>query len=673
MTTREFTVKSVCFGLIGLLIVCAFPAYSAKVLKLDGALRGYLPVVPLFLIVMLSCVWNMVAGRLNRRLALGGKELAVIFCLMLVVSWIPYVQGSLVRHLILPRYEEMTSNILWKDAGVTSRLPAALFPAGETGGVIGEKVHFGFIQGGLTPGAIPFAAWAGPLLHWTSLLTILSVCLLALSFLVHRQWTYHEQLRYPLASVADALIRQDDKRPGGAIYRNKLFWAGFLFVFCYHLLRYIFNWFPNQLPQVPIEYSLGWSNLLPIMCVDQSNAVLFCLEWMPISFAVIGIAFFVPSDVSLSIGLTAPLGTLLGIQYYLATGHTVASGDLDIFRSGGFIAFGLILLYTGRTYYFPVLWKALVPGPRGTLADSAEVWAARIFLVAYVFLVVMFRLIGFDLLVAWIYVSFLLLVFLVVTRLVCETGIPTIAPSWSLPGLMTGMFGPAAIGAAPLVFMSLLSRTMADSTQLVMPYMATSLKILDDNKVRLRRFALVAQGAIVLVLVAGFIATLTVSYTSGEGNLSNEERDVVSKGAGDVLQIQDMGQMKVAEAAHGFGKIPLMRADGRTVGYVLAGLVAVLITYVLRFRFAWWPLHPLFLILVGTWIGQSTWFCFLLGWGIKNLVVKFGGGRAYNAAKPLFVGLIVGEFMCFAMSFVVGLVYHLITGGTPVDLAIFVG
>lgn len=652
-------------ALIGLLLVCGFPIYSAKVLKIDDAISGYLPVLPLFVVVLLSCAWNMAAGRLNPRLAFGNKELAFIFCFMLVLAWIPSLQASLVRHLILPRYEELTSNAIWKEAGMTSRLPPALFPAGESGGAIGEKVHFGFIQGGLTPDNIPFAAWVGPLLRWTPLLAVLSLCLLALTFLVHRQWTVHEQLRYPLASVADALIRQDDSRPGGAIYRSRLFAAGFLFVFGFELLHYLNDWFPNQLPKVVVEYYVGWWNVFPIMAPDQSNAAMFCLHWMWISFAVIGIAYFVPSDVSLSIGLTAPLGTLIGIQYYLATGSQVSSADLDIFRSGGFIAFGLILLYTGRTYYFPVLGRALVPAPRGAAADPGEVWAARLFLAGYAGLVVLFRTMGIDWLVAWVYTSFLLLVFLVVTRLVCETGVPTIAPAWSLPGFMTGMFGPAAVGAAPLVFMSLLSRTLTDSTQLVMPYMATGLKILDDNKIRLHRFAFVAMSAIVLALVVGFAATLTVSYTSGQGNLLNEERGVLTGAATEVLNLKDLGRLEVSEAAHGFGKLPLVRADGRTVGGVLAGLVAVLVVYALRFRFAKWPLHPLFLILLGTPVGFSTWFCFLLGWGIKNLIVKFGGGRSYNAMKPLFIGFILGELMCVALTFVVGCMYHWITGGTP--------
>ena len=43
-----------------------------------------------------------------------------------------------------------------------------------------------------------------------------------MTFMVHRQWTRHEQLRYPLASVVDMLIRQDSRKPGGTIFRRAL-------------------------------------------------------------------------------------------------------------------------------------------------------------------------------------------------------------------------------------------------------------------------------------------------------------------------------------------------------------------------------------------------------------------------------------------------------------------
>lgn len=665
---KSFTLKTWIFGLVCLLIVCFFPHFSSKYLLLNDAISGYLPALPLFLIIILSFLWNLITSKISKKLTLSSKELAVVFCFMIFISWIPHIESSLVRHLILPRYTELTSNATWKEAGLTSRLPKELFPQGQDGSAIGEKVHFSFIQGKndnkskLSLDDIPYKAWVGPMLQWIPIIMLFSICLLGLTYIIHRQWSYHEQLRYPLASVVDSLIAQNKDGSGGTIYRNKIFIAGFVFVFVLQLIMFMNSCFPTQFPRIPYGYQLPWQTIFPILGKSQSNARIFDLNWMQLSFAIIGIAFLVPSDVSLSVGLTAPLGSLLAVNYFLTTGDPVSSSDLGILRSGGFIAFGIILLYTGRSYYFPLFLKAFVPNRKiSDEIDKSQVWAARIFIIAYISLVLVFIQIGFDLIVSFVYVSFLLLIFLVITRLVCETGIPMITPNWSLPSLMTGLFGPAAIGALPLIFITLLSTTIAGSNPLPMPYMATGLRILDDNKVNLKRFALVSQFVILLALIVCIFMTLGISYIKGEGKLSYGETLHINKGVYQVLNMKDTGELDLAENSSTFEKFNLLRSDGKTVGIVITGIIAVLALYLLRFRFAKWQLHPIFIIILGSTI-QGTWFCFLIGWFIKNTVVKLGGGKSYNHLKPLFIGLIVGEFAGVILRIISGLIYFLITG-----------
>lgn len=670
MNKRAFTVKSILLSLVGVVVVCTFPVYCEKVLGLKGAIGGYLPTIPVLLLVLLSLVWNMTLGRWQSRLAFGSGELAVVFCLMLAVAWLPELQSRLVNTLVLPRYSELTGNATWQDAGVTTRLPDSLFPAAGPGERIGEKVHFGFIQGGLEMRHAPLRAWGGPLLRWLPLIVLLGVSLMALTVLVHRQWTRHEQLRYPLASIAGALIDQGDGRPGGVLFRNRLFWWGFVFVFGFQLLRYVQAWYPAQLPKLPVEYGLDWGQLLPIISADRSNAGFFLIGWMPICFLIVGMAFFVPTDVSLSMGLTAPLGTLLGIQYYLATGDPVSSSDLEFFRAGGFMAFGLILAYTGRTYYFPLLRKAVLPGGGGRGADPGGVFAARVFLAGGLGLVITLAQMGMGWLVAVVAVGFALLIFLVVTRLVCETGIPAIAGAWSLPKVAVGLFGPAALGATPLVFMSLLSGVIvaSSSTQLAMPYLATGLRVLDDREISLKRFLPAAKVAFLLALGLGFVTILVVTYTHGEGKMTVDGKAGIDLAVHEILNLKDTGRLDASAAAHGLGKLRLIRPDGRAAGLVFSGLLAVLATCLLRFRFAKWPLHPLFFVMLGAWNSRSLWFSFLLGWLIKTLVIKFGGGCGYRSLKPLFIGFILGDVMILALMFSFGLLYHGVTGSNPVSI-----
>ena len=57
-----------------------------------------------------------------------------------------------------------------------------------------------------------------------------------------------------------------------------------------------------------------------------------------------------------------------------------------------------------------------------------------------------------------------------------------------------------------------------------------------------------------------------------------------------------------------------------------------------------WPFHPLGYVLCTSWTVLSYWFPMLVAWVIKSLVVRYGGMRLYTGLRPLFLGLIFGEF-----------------------------
>ena len=77
--------------------------------------------------------------------------------------------------------------------------------------------------------------------------------------------------------------------------------------------------------------------------------------------------------------------------------------------------------------------------------------------------------------------------------------------------------------------------------------------------------------------------------------------------------------------------------------YILYGMVAVILLSMLRFRFSKFPLHPVVILIAGTYPGNGAWGVFLLGWFIKQAVVRFGGGGVYQRLKPFFIGIISGE------------------------------
>jgi hypothetical protein len=80
-------------------------------------------------------------------------------------------------------------------------------------------------------------------------------------------------------------------------------------------------------------------------------------------------------------------------------------------------------------------------------------------------------------------------------------------------------------------------------------------------------------------------------------------------------------------------------------GWVFTGIGGVVqgLLMFAQHRFYWWPLHPLgFPVSVG-WLTAQIWFSAFVSWLLKLVILKYGGIRLFAAAKPFFLGLILGE------------------------------
>jgi hypothetical protein len=64
-----------------------------------------------------------------------------------------------------------------------------------------------------------------------------------------------------------------------------------------------------------------------------------------------------------------------------------------------------------------------------------------------------------------------------------------------------------------------------------------------------------------------------------------------------------------------------------------------------RWRYSWWPLHPLGYPLGATVIMDHLWFNMFLAWLVKVLVLKYGGVGLYQKTRPFFLGMIAGHIV----------------------------
>jgi hypothetical protein len=369
---------------------------------------------------------------------------------------------------------------------------------------------------------------------------------------------------------------------------------------------------------------------------------------------------------------------LFSAQYYMVTGQTT---DMESGRSGAYLGYAAILLFTGRHYYWQVLLRAcgLRGGAGGEMAES--VWAARLFLAAMAGLVWVLAVpFGLDWLIAVLFALALMLSFLVFSRVICETGLPFLQMAWHQAGLVGNLLGISALGAGPAVIIYYLGAVLAiDPRECLMPYAATSYRLAENHG--FSRLKLLGAGFILMlvVLVAGFVAWGWGFYETGAtrdsyacataaGRLDAATRMIGS--------LNDTGQAEVSAAAHGLGKLPLIAANtghAKELGWTAFGFLAVIAFSLARFRFSWWPLHPVIFLVWGSWSAGLVWVSFLVGWALKGLVVKFGGGRAYNDLKPLALGLIAGEMAAVAVTILVGAISYAVTGVLPLTMPIFPG
>lgn len=690
----SITFKAVFLAVMAVVVINAFAGFGDDELKQGLIIGNHMPVAVYFTLFGLVCLWNPLMSISLKFLVLGRRETAVFFVLVLVGCWAP--TSGLYRYfnrvVVGPVYNEV-ANPTWTKYGLVNMLPEKLFPLkGDMNapasdrpdrpeGVIpasGDSVYSGFVQGlNITSDSISgslhqmsevMGAWAEPMQYWGVLLFFMALTVLSLSLILHRQWSKHEQLAYPLAGIAQSVMEREEGKIFGKVFRSKLFWGGFVLPFTVHMINWGHGWFSSEIPSITLKWWLPWEKIFPV--INDSGD--FGVRQGTIFFCIIGVCYFAASEVSLTIGLSTLILTIFGAQYYLAEGKPLSRESIDMVKLGGGFAYGVMLFWAGRSYYIKVFAKALT-FRRANESEVDGVWAARVFIISFFAMIYTLSIMGFDWFIAFLFSASYLLMMTILTRVVCEAGTPFIQPWGSQLPLGVGLpklFGPAVFGAKPLVFFNYMSQAIfSDPRECMMPYVSNGLKVSEAFKLKLKRLCVIIMGVVIVGMVVGFVARSYSSYKFGAqkdgwawNKVSNTAIDSSVKG---VAFLHETGQLEASESASGLGRLAFFDPDPEVVKYMGIGVVLMFSMFFMRFRFSWFPLHPLLIVVLGTYAFRSTWASYLIGWLIKSLVVRFGGGRVYQDLKPLFIGLIVGELVVGGLAIVTGFIYFGTTGLKP--------
>ncbi|OGV65476.1 MAG: hypothetical protein A3K19_10330 [Lentisphaerae bacterium RIFOXYB12_FULL_65_16] len=678
------TLRSVLLGLFGAATICGLNYINDNILRQTYLVGNNMPVSVYGALILFVILVNPFL----KRWAMTGRELAVAMTLTLAACCIPAsgLLRTFTTSLMLPHhYQKVEPG--WSEQGVVSMAPKRMLAdpsqnedealTGFIQGMgIGEK-HIGF-------GQIPWYAWTQTLLFWIPLILALWFGTIALSVVLHRQWSHYEHLPYPIAQFADSLLPAEGQA-STSLFRNRLFWIGTLAIFVVHLNNYAFQWFPDYLLEIPVKLNLaGFAETFPAFQKGGGTRLLIPVLY----FTVIGLAYFLPSDVAFSVGI-GPF--LWAIVAGVLAGYGVAVDNIyegSAWYTGvkpkTFLLFGanlgvfLAVLYSGRHFFGSVLRRSVGLTSRDEV-EKAEVWSFRAFMLFMVIFCGQLVSIGVDWQLSVLYMGVLVLFYVVMSRLIAETGMFYIQPYFFPCTVIWGLVGSRALGPEVLLILMMVSMVLViDPRESLMPFMTNSFKMLELRSLRIGRMALLAAAAVIIGLAVALPVTLYFQYDRGYA-----QWDGWASRAVPLMPFQNMVSVKRKLAAQGtleqagtdtgWRRLAHSSPNGPCVLAMTAGLVLVLICATSRLRFTWWPLHP---VLFLTWATEPMWrMCgaFLIGWLIKALVTKYGGLTVYQKLKPLMIGLIAGEILGAVFPSIIGAIYFSITGKSPVPFLVLPG
>jgi len=528
-------------------------------------------------------------------------------------------------------------------------------------------------------GEVPWHAWRRTLLFWVPLIFAMSVAVIGLSLVLHRQWADHENLPYPTVEFARSLLPEEG-RLLASVFRNRFFWIAAGLVFAVHMNNYACMWWPDTLVRIRTRFSF-WPLLELFPVFKRSHVGVWQLFNPTVYFTVIGFAYFLAADASLSLGI-APyvyaLATGIVASYGIAMGGRFLQPSIDTFLyAGAYFSMFLVLAYTGRQHYANVFRGSIGLRSRDP-AEPHAVWGGRAFLLGAAAFAVQLMVVGLDWPLALFYTFGTVVIFVVISRLLAEAGVFYVHAYFFPCVVLWGFLGARTVGPDELLIMGMVSSVLLiDPREALMPFVVSGVHLVDRTRGKVGGLATWGVLALAIGFAAAIPATLYWQYRQGAIRAGDGWTcQSVPKFAFDATSqvrrtLEAQGAAGAAATESGWKRLAAASPKAPCViGFALTFSLVLLFTF-LRHRFPWWPFHPLLFLVLGTWQSKCLAFSFLLGWAVKAGVTKYGGAAAYQKLKPLMIGLIAGEMLAGVVPMIIGAVYYFVTGKPPEAFAIF--
>jgi hypothetical protein len=249
------------------------------------------------------------------------------------------------------------------------------------------------------------------------------------------------------------------------------------------------------------------------------------------------------------------------------------------------------------------------------------------------------------------------LISLVISRIVAETGLPFVRVAALSPSWLVGLF-PAGLITAPLIYIAgFLNMIFVTASRISPAAMMPHAMGLDPEATpaQQRRLPSLLLPLMILGLVIAGAVHLRFSY---HNYASLDGESITANHFGSRQMIGPQNQL-LTWSRGGHNAI-----DTSTAGQIAFGGVLALGLAVACLSSPAWPLHPIGLLMLGTFYGNTGWTSIFIGWVLKMIILRYGGAGTYKKLRNLFIGLILGELFA-AMLWIIIPVFLILTGSDP--------
>jgi len=468
--------------------------------------------------------------------------------------------------------------------------------------------------------------WLTPTFWWCVFSFVLLFVMHCMNVIFRKQWVEKERLAYPIVHLPYQITNNTRE-----FFRSKPMWIGFAIAAGISLLNGFHILYP-AIPQIPNK---GIS-LSPFFTEKPWSALSrdsFSIVVYP--FAV-GLGFIMPLDLLLS--------CVIFFFFYKAQyvfGSIAGLDNVPLFpyryeqNIGAYTGVCVLALWQTRRHIIAVLKSVIRIHPTKTeLDDKEEPMRYRTAVVGVI--VGTIFLLGFSMkggMSLWVAVLFFAAHFAIaitLTRIRAELGFPIHSTTFIGPHhSLTSALGTRRIGAQDLTWFALYFWFNRDNRSHPMPHQLEAFKLAERGNINSKHLSIAMLGMVVIAMPVCIWMLLDTFFKLGvdSGRVGGQ----INSFGGRAYRYLQLWLTNPTDT-----DVPAVIA--MTVGFSFTILLAAI-----RTRLFWWPLHPLGYGL--SFHMHLFWAAFLISCVAKLVILKYGGLRTYRKAVPLFLGLVLGDFV----------------------------